>query len=83
MTTFETRFELGQKAWTVDTDELRIVEFEIGKIQIQCTKAGVQVFLHPMKDGSPVYSGYRENVCYTSRQELMAHLDNETETESK
>ena len=75
MTSFETKFEVGQKAWTVDTDTLKVVEFEIGKISCSVSKAGAQVFLHPMKDGSPQYTGYRESVCFETREQLKSHLE--------
>ena len=76
MTTISTKFDLGQKAWTIDPDTLKIVEFEVGKIKCECVEQGVTMYLHPMIDGSPKYSGYRENVCFPTREDLMKHLEN-------
>ena len=48
----------------------------MGKIKCECVEQGITMYLHPMIDGSPKYSGYRENVCFPTREDLMKHLEN-------
>lgn len=69
-------FSVGEHACTIDTSNMRIVEFEIGKVSIDATLSETKVWLYPIDEkGNISYSGYREEKCYASRDMLMNQLN--------
>lgn len=75
MTTINSTFEIGCKAVTIDTQTMRIVEFEVGRITASLTADGSTAYLYPITNGSIAYSGYPEASCFDSRDALMACLN--------
>lgn len=67
-----TKFEIGQKAFTIDVNTLKVKEFEVGTIGVYVNGKGeVSVTLYP-KDGA--YDGTDESKCFTDRQSLIDHI---------
>ena len=76
MTTYKTNFAIGDKAFTVDPTTMRIIEFEVGKIQYTKTKERETSYLYPYtKDGQPDWHGYPADFCYTTREALDNQLN--------
>lgn len=74
MVIFESNFEVGDKAYTVDAETMMATQFEVGKISCIKTKNDIVVYLHPMRDGQPHYLGYKEQHCFHTFQLLKEHL---------
>ena len=67
-----TKFEIGQKAFTIDVNTLKVKEFEVGTIGVYMNGKGeVSVTLYS-NDG--VYDGTDESKCFTDRESLIAHI---------
>lgn len=68
-----TKFEIGQKAFTIDVNTLKVKEFEVGTIDVYVNGKGeVRVTLYP-KDGSS-FDGTDESKCFADRQSLIDHI---------
>lgn len=66
----ETKFKVGDKAFTVDPKTLKIKEFEVDFISALVNADGTRVTLYP----SGTCTGYDDPVCFHSRDQLMAHI---------
>lgn len=67
-----TKFEIGQKAFTIDENTLKVKEFEVGSIGVYVNGKGeVSVTLYP-KDG--VFDCTDESKCFADRQSLIDHI---------
>ena len=70
-----TKFEIGDKAFTIDVNTLNVREFEVGTIAAYMNGNGeVRVTLYP-KDN--VYDGADEDKCFKDRQSLIDHITEE------
>jgi len=73
MTTMKSGFDLGQKVFTIDKDEMKMVSFEVAKITCVMSKDKNEAYLYASEDSS-WYQGYKEKNCFASEEELLEHL---------
>lgn len=66
----ETKFKVGDKAFTIDPKTLRIKEFEVSYICTLTNDGGTRVTLYP----KTTCTGYDEALCFHSRSQLVAHV---------
>lgn len=73
--TFESKFNIGDKIYSIDAKMMNAVEFEVGKIHCSATaENGYTVYYSP-KDS---YSSFYEPWCFASKEELVAHFSDIT-----
>ena len=75
-----TKFNVGDKAWTVDTKKMTIVDFTVGKITVVADGGEPSATINPInKDGKlDYYTTYFDKNCFESKDALMAQLYGKT-----
>lgn len=72
----ETKFNVGDKAFTIDSKTLKIKEFEVSHISTYTSSKGTGITLF-MKDETMSY-GYGEGVdeckCFHDKESLITHI---------
>ena len=68
--TISTKFNEGDKVFTIDTNTIKVKEFEVGRISTWSSNGKTCVTLYPKGD---TYSsnGYNEDKCFATEAELM------------
>lgn len=71
--TIKTTFNEGDKVFTIDTNTLKVKEFEVGRICTYTASGKTTVTLYPKGD---TYSsnGYNEDKCFSSEAELITFV---------
>lgn len=68
-----TKYNEGDRVYTIDTNSLKVKEFEVGKITTWTTSGKTSVCLHP-KGASYADPCYDESKCFASEKELLAFI---------
>lgn len=78
MATIQTKFNVGEKAITIDPKTMKVREFTIGSMGATVNKNGSTVTLYPLKDDGDVdyYTSYDEDKCFVTDKELMDYVQN-------
>lgn len=71
-----TKFNIGDEAWTIDLVTLRVVRFIVGRVVItEHTDGSVSECVDPSDgNGGYNYKGYDACKCFPSRDGLVNHL---------
>ncbi len=70
--TIRTEFNEGDKAFTIDTDTLKVTSFDVKRITTYTVEGKTIVTLY---DGdSYTAKGYDEKKCFRSEVELLTHI---------
>ena len=68
--TINTKYNEGEKVFTIDTNTLKVKEFEVGRISTYTCNGKTSVTLYPKGDNYPS-SGYSEDKCFNTQAELI------------
>ena len=71
--TIKTKFNEGDKVFTIDTDTIKVKEFEIGRISTWTSNGKTCVTLIP-KGYTFSSNGYNEDKCFSTEAELMTFI---------
>ncbi len=66
----KTKYNEGDKVYTIDTNCFKVKEFVVGKITTWTAGGKTSVSLYP-KDASYADPSYDEDKCFTSEKELL------------
>lgn len=70
--TIKTKFNEGDKVFTIDTRTMKVKEFEVSRISTWTGGGKTNVTLY---DGVPyTANGYDENKCFSTEAELMTFI---------
>lgn len=70
MATVKTKFEIGATLHTLDKD-FRFKTFKAARISVAITENGTDIYYG---DSESTYSLVRENLCFSSKEELLRHI---------
>lgn len=69
----QTKFNVGDKIYSIDKRDMKIKKFEIGAIYIAC---GSEISIsYRNKDCSMFEDNYPEENCFYSKEELLRYID--------
>ena len=71
--TIKTKFNEGDKVFTIDTNTLKVKEFEVGRISTYTAKGKTSVTLYPKED-TYTANGYNEDKCFPTQAELITFV---------
>ena len=71
--TIKTKFNEGDKVFTIDTNTIKLKEFEIGRISTWTSNGKTNVTLYPKGD-SYTSNGFNEDKCFATEAELMTFI---------
>lgn len=78
--TIKTKFNEGDKVFTIDTGSLKVKNFTVEKIITYTTKGYTSVTLY---DGDTFNAnGYNENKCFSTEAELMTFITTKDNVEA-
>ena len=70
--TIKTKFNEGDRVFTIDTNTMKIKEFQISRITTWTSSGKTNVTLY---DGDSYNSnGYDENKCFSTESELLTYI---------
>ena len=69
----KTRFNVGDTVCTIDKDTLKFRDFEVESVYAYATDKNCRI-KYKAKGDSAYADSYDENVCFTSREELLTHI---------
>ena len=70
----KTRFNVGDKVFTLDKETFKMREFTVGSVSIWVDD-DTRVSYYPKKDEVVDFNErYDENVCFASENELLGHV---------
>lgn len=67
------KFNVGDTAYTINKETLRIREFGVESVHVYVTEKSRRVS-YKAKGDSAYTDAYDENVCFATRDELLAHV---------
>lgn len=72
----QTRFNVGDKVFTLDKESLKMKEFTVGAVNISIwVDDDTRVSYYPLQDESVNFNeSYGESVCFASENELLGHI---------
>lgn len=70
--TIKTKFNEGDKVFTVDTNTLKVKDFNVAKITTYTVNGATSVTLYDGEDYRA--SGYDESKCFATEAELMTFI---------
>ena len=70
--TIKTKFNEGDKVFTIDTNTLKVKEFEVGRISTYTCNGKTYVTLYPK--GENTSTGYNEEKCFSTQAELVTFV---------
>lgn len=81
--TINTKFNIGDEAWTIDLVTLKVVRFIVGRVvTTEHTDGSVSECVDPSDgNGGYNYKGYDANKCFQSRECLVAHVTDTEDSE--
>lgn len=73
--TIETKFNVGDKCFTLDVTSMKAVEFEVGEVAVRFD--GTTTWTHYYDKNKDKYSStsYQENRVFATKDELMAFIN--------
>lgn len=78
--TIKTKFNEGDKVVTIDTNTMKIKEFEVGRISTWTSAGKTRVTLY---DGDTYNSnGFEENKCFSTEAELITYITTKSDAET-
>ena len=72
--TIKTRFNEGDTVFTVDTNTLKVKEFEIGRISTWTANEKTSVTLYPKEEKNYTTTGFSEDKCFPTEAELITFI---------
>lgn len=70
----QTRFNVGDKVFTLDKETLKMKDFTVGSVSIWADDE-TKVSYYPEKNGIVNFNEKcNENVCFASENELLSHI---------
>lgn len=70
--TIKTKFNEGDKVFTIDTNALKVKELEVKRITTYTVDGKTSITLY--EGDSYTSNGYNENKCFATEAELMAFI---------
>ena len=76
MAQITTKFNLGDKVFTIDDETKKVVEITVGSFTVSVNKNEKSVKVYPCKPDGNVdwYTSYDEKYCFNSQQELLSYI---------
>lgn len=71
--TIKTNFNEGDKVFTIDTNTIKVKEFEVGRISTCTCNGKTSVTLYP-KGENYSSTGYNEDKCFSTQAELITFV---------
>lgn len=71
--TIKTKYNEGDKVFTIDTNTLKVKEFEVGRISTHTSKGKTSVTLYAKED-TYAANGYNEDKCFPTQAELITFV---------
>ena len=72
MATITTKFNVGEKLFTIDAKTMKIKEFEVGSIIARLTNDGTSVSYYEAGDH---LNSHDEGRCFADRHELLTFIE--------
>ena len=70
----QTRFNVGDKVFTLDKESFKMREFTVGAVSVWATD-DTKVSYYPLEDEHVNFNeSYGEPVCFASENELLGHI---------
>lgn len=69
-----TKFNIGDELFAIDKKTAKAVKFKVGRIFVHIPQEGTPKVEYFGEDMSIFEGTYNEDVCFTSMDELMAHI---------
>ena len=69
-----TKFSIGDELFTIDKKTAKAVKFKVGGIFVHIHKKGTPKVEYFGEDLPLLEGAYNEDVCFTSMDELVAHI---------
>jgi len=73
MATITTKFNVGDKVFTIDKETMKIREITVGTVSAIITNGGKTKVSY--YDEKSYTESYDENVCFASKQELLDYIE--------
>lgn len=74
MATITTKFNVGDKAYTIDKKTLKVKEFEVGTIVAYLQGDNKPSIDYRTKDDGFLSDLYNEDMCFATKEELMEYI---------
>lgn len=71
--TITTNYNVGDRVFTIDTNTLKVKEFEVGCVSTCTAKGKTSVSLYPKGD-TYLTTGYNEDKCFPTEAELITFI---------
>lgn len=71
--TIKTKYNEGDKVFTIDTNTLKVKEFEVGRISTHTSNGKTSVTLYAKED-TYASNGYSEDKCFPTQAELITFV---------
>ena len=69
-----TKFSIGDEFFTIDKNPAKAVKFKVGGIFVHVHKKGTPKVEYFGEDLPLLEGAYNEDICFTSMDELVAHI---------
>ena len=69
-----TKFSIGDELFAIDKKTAKAVKFKVGGIFVHVPKKGIPKVEYFGEDLPLLEGAYNEDVCFTSMDELVAHI---------
>ena len=69
-----TKFSIGDELFAIDKKTAKAVKFKVGGIFVHVSKKGTPKVEYFGEDLPLLEGAYNEDVCFTSMDELVAHI---------
>lgn len=79
MATITTKFNVGDKACTIDAKTMKIREFEIGWISAFMSQEKTVCISYRAKGDTVLDTSYDEDKCFATKHELLDYIEHPNE----
>lgn len=79
MATITTKFNVGDKAFTIDKKTMKIKEFEVDMISIYLQSDGKPDIMYKASDAGILDDSIREDKCFATKHELLTFIESDEE----
>ena len=69
-----TKFSIGDELFAIDKETAKAIKFKVGGIFVHVHKKGAPKVEYFGEDSPLLEGAYNEYVCFTSMDELVAHI---------